>query len=330
MSFLRPEMAFLLLLVPLLGWALLRLERWRLLRLDALIGPRREVLVPGLSAGQRVWRRRLFLAAYVAAIVAMMQPAPGLDDGAELAGGDLVFCLDVSRSMLARDPEPSRIEKLRQEVTEAVADLRGERLALIAYAGEAVLQAPLTTDVASFLEVLAATDPLAVEVGGTNPASALDSARDLLERAGSGPSLVVLLSDGGDDGGGVEAARRLEALGHRVHVVGIGSARGGRIPLIGETGNVVGYLLDEQGQEIVSAIDRPSLTAIAAAGGGDFLDLGGASLADFLGERRASDSASGSELRAAGLLGRNFFQWPLLISFLSFLGAIALGERRGA
>ena len=298
MSLLRPDALPLLLLAPLAAFGLWALDRARARRLALAVGPR---ALADLSAGRRRLRRALFVTAFLLALLAMLEPAWGAASGFDQRGIDIVVCLDVSRSMLARDVAPSRLARARLEIRALAGRAAGDRLGLVVFAGDARLAVPLTRDLDSLAELVGLADPLSVERGGSDLGAALTTALGALAgRTG----VVLLLTDGEDlEGRGLRAAQTCRERGIAVHCVGFGSARGAKIPIEGA------FLKDRSGAEVVSAMDPARLRRIAAATGGDFVDT--PSLVELYEERvlpLARESVAGGERRER----ENRFQWPLL------------------
>jgi Ca-activated chloride channel homolog len=251
-------------------WAALR-RRGRIARLltDRFV----DRLAPGTSIARPLVQTFLQTAGLALFAVALAQPECG--SHAELVkrtGIDVVVALDASKSMLARDVEPSRIERARVELITLLDQLKGDRVGLVVFAGSAFIQSPLTTDYEAAKLFLRAVDPLEMPQGGTDIGGALDLSRELLENGGEGTRdrVVVLLSDGEDFGGDVdEAMAGLKAAGIRVYAVGIGSEAGEPIPLLDKSGAVAGYKKDEHGNTVLTRLDRGGLARIAEATGGE-------------------------------------------------------------
>jgi len=226
--------------------------------------------------------------------------------------------------MLAQDQAPSRLDAAKREIRELAERARGDRLALVLFAGEARLAVPLTADVGTFAEISSQADTLSVARGGTDLGVALEAAaRALRGRSGDGAA-VVLLTDGEDAGGrGLRAAAAFRERGVAVHCVGFGTARGAKIAVDGSA-----FLRDREGREVVSAMDEPSLRRIAEATGGTFTTS--ADNAHALAALRDGPIAALSRTAYAadesfGLTPR--FQLPLLLAFLLWMLHLWLAPR---
>lgn len=328
-NLLWPQGLPLLLLAPLAGLLLWACDRARARSLARTIGPRTAALAGDLGTGRRRMKRLLFAAALLLALGAFLQPSWGEAPPRHAPGGiDIVVCLDVSRSMLARDVAPSRLARARRGIRSLAERAAGERMALVLFAGEARVEVPLTSDLASLAEMAERADPLSIERGGTDLGAALTAAIDALEGRRGEYAAILLLTDGEDhEGRGLRAARACADRRITVHCIGFGSPLGGKIPVEGEAGET--FLRDASGAEVVSAMDPAALRRIAAAAGGEFLEEEAEPRAlSGLYENRilpmARERVEASERRER----ESRFQWALLPAFLLWMVESCLGERR--
>jgi len=322
----RAELWPLLLFAPAAWLLLVACERRRARRLERVAGSRGRALADGLRGGEGALRRALLSAGLLLALVAALAPRIG-ESGRELEPrrADLLVCLDVSRSMLATDVAPSRLEAAKRAIAALAERARGDRLGLVLFAGAAELAVPLTQDLDSFAELAEFAEPSRIARGGTDLGAALDAARAALEGARADHAAVLLISDGEDhEGRGLRAARELARRGFAVHCAGVGSPLGSKIAV--EGGGA--FLRDRAGREVVSALDAAGLEAIAAAAGGESIDLGrgAAALVDHY-ERhvRPTAFAAAESGRRGGREPR--FQWPLLAAFLLWTLGLAFTDR---
>ena len=298
----------LLLLLPFVALAVALLERRRRQRLAEIVGPRASVLVQPRRRGVVVFSFGTLLA-----LLAVLQPLWGQDtaDGANRRA-DIVICLDVSRSMLARDLAPDRLTFAHDQIRKLLNQCGDDRLALVVFAGEARLLVPLTRDHTSFERLLQDAGPLAVRRGGSDLGAAIRAARNALPGHGA----IVLLTDGEDH----EGAAAREAQGDvPVHCIGIGSDRGAKIPVEG------GFLKDRSGNEVVTRMDPDTLQGIADAGGGVFARN------DALMDIYRDSIRPDAHVTIAGQSRReraNRFQWPLIAAFFVLVWDFGRGERR--
>jgi Ca-activated chloride channel family protein len=328
-SLLRPETLPILLLVPLVALLLWAFERARRRRLGRVVGPRAPVLAAGLGRGRRGVRAALFSLALLLALLAVLQPAWGESTReVDQRGVDILVCLDVSRSMLARDLIPSRLERARREIRELAGRSVGDRLGLVIFAGEARLLVPLTRDRESLKEMVGLAGPLGVRRGGTDLGAALETALGALDDRTGIHEVVLLLTDGEDLAErGLRVAESLRERGIRLHCVGLGSSLGAKIPIEGERGEA--FLRDRTGTEVVSAMSPETLGRIAEATGGEFVDAHSRTraLVDLY-ERRILPMARKAFEIEERRERENRFQWPLLAAFLFFVLELCVSDRR--
>jgi len=236
-------------------------------RLLAALAPGANPVLPSLQSGFYTLALMLFG-------FALAQPQCG--SHSELTrrrGIDVVVALDASKSMYARDVQPSRLERAKLELTTLLDGLKGDRVAIIAFAGDAFIQCPLTSDYEAAKMFLRAVDPETMPQGGTDIGNALALAREVFDNAdrGSKDKVVILLSDGEDLTGDIsDGLKKLDEIGARVLAVGIGSEAGEPIPVLNSRKELVGYKKDENGSTILTKLDRAGLMRIAEESGGQF------------------------------------------------------------
>lgn len=339
MSFATPSYLYLLLVVPLLGMLVVLEERRREQRLAAL-GEQR--LLRRLSLGNSRRRRRLPRALGIAGVAFLIVglAGPRYGERTELLphrGLDVVFAIDVSASMRARDVRPDRLSRTKAELSLLLDKLRQNRVGLVAFAGTAFVQCPLTTDLEAARLFLHSLDPAAVPQGGTDLAAGLLTARNLFEAEAEGDPaareagrLLVVVTDGEDHIGGVnDAATALRDAGVEVIILGVGGTAGEPIPELDGAGNVVSYKRDRQGDTVMTRLSWPVVEELARASGGAAVEVMGT--ADF--------GAGVIEARLAQLSRRDFearvkrveidrASIPLALAFLFLLGGLLLSEGR--
>jgi Ca-activated chloride channel family protein len=276
--FLVPECAWLFLLLPLAAWLDRGARRRRAHALREAFAERAERVAPA-PRGERALRGAGH-AAVALAITAAMQPTWGPPERESTPRGtDVVICLDVSRSMLARDLEPSRLAAAQRAIAALCAEATADRCALILFAGEALLRAPLTADLEAIAELAREAHPTDVLRGGTDLGAALALAQQTLDAARDSARAVIVLSDGEDpSGAGRAAARSLAERGIAVHALGLGSERGSKIAI--GSGAEQSFLRDAQGRDVITRLDPRGLQALAEAGDGSYAngDADGAAL----------------------------------------------------
>ncbi len=232
-------------------------------------------LTASFSPGRRMVKRGLFLAALACIFVALARPQWGFHwvDQKE-RGIDLIFAIDTSKSMLTQDVNPDRLTRAKMAITDFVRKLDGDRVGLIAFAGEGFLQAPLTLDYDAFQDSLDSIDVNTIPRGGTNIASAIQEAQAAFANNTQNKKILILVTDGEDlDAQGIDAAKAAAKDGLVVYTVGVGTAAGGVIPVA--NGNGTDFVKDPAtGEFVKSHLDENTLTQIADATGGMYQPLG--------------------------------------------------------
>jgi len=244
-----------------------------------------------------------------------------------LYGQDTLFILDCSRSMLASDLAPSRLQRTKLALRDYVQHRGRGRVGLVACAGQAFLQCPLTYDYAAFQDALAAVDDQAIPVPGTDLGRALDEASRALAKSRP-PRLCVLLTDGEDlERGGIRAAQTLAKQGLIVFTIGVGTAAGAEIQFTNEHGQRE-TLRDRHGEVVRSRLDEATLRAIAQATGGAYFPLGplGEGLARV--QLALADLQAGPASAPARKLGVDRFHWPVAGVLALLILESLIGTRR--
>lgn len=242
-----------------------------------------ERLTASVDRGGRLTRTALVLAAVVLLVTALARPQFGdRVDTVRREGQDVVVALDLSASMVAEDVAPSRLAAARLAVGRLIERLDGDRIGLVAFAGEAFVQSPLTLDYAAATLFLNAMEPDLIPVPGTDLGQALEVALEGFGEAGERGRQVVIITDGEDHEGAVDAAvERAVDEGVRVYTVGMGSTEGVPIPSFDETGAPNGFLRDEEGGVVTTRLDDVTLQRVADRTGGAYYHAAAGSGAAF-------------------------------------------------
>ncbi len=286
-----------------------------------------EQLTPTYSRKRRVWKIVLSLAAILFMILALARPQLGTAlEEVKRKGVDVIVAIDVSESMNAQDIAPSRLDKARHEVSTLIDKLQGDRIGLIAFAGEAFVQCPLTLDYGAakiFLEVLG---PNLIPTPGTDVAKAIQMAMKSFESTERQHKVLVLITDGEHHGEDVmPAAEEAEREGLVIYTVGIGSAQGVPIPVEQQGG---GFKKSNSGDVVVTKLDELTLEKIALQTGGKYYRAS-SSEAEL---DRIYDDISGMEKKELASLKfsqyEERFQYVLAIAFVLLLIELLLSERR--
>lgn len=207
--------------------------------------------------------------ALVLLVIAVARPRYGTKKETMLTKGvEVVVALDISNSMMAEDITPSRLDKAKRLISRMMTQASGNKFALIVYAGDAFVQMPITDDQVSANMFLNQITPSLIKRQGTNVGEAIDLAcRSFSDNEKIGKAIVVITDGENHEGGAEEAARRASELGIKVYVMGIGTAKGGRIPA-GKSGE---FLRDREGNIVVTKLNEAMAQSIAAAGNGTYI-----------------------------------------------------------
>ncbi len=287
-------------------------------------------LTASFSPGRRLVKRALFLAAIAFVFVALARPQWGYHwEEQKQRGIDILFAIDTSKSMLTQDVTPDRLTRAKLAITDLVRKLDGDRVGLIAFAGDAFLQAPLTLDYNAFGESLDAVDTGTIPRGGTDISSAIREAQVALGPETRNRKILILLTDGEDlEAKGIDAARAAAKEGLVIYTIGVGSPSGGLIPITNPNGGT-DFLKDASGQFVKSHLDESTLRQIAQVTGGLYEPLGqqGQGLQAIYDQALASLPKQDVSSRTQKVYQERF-QGPLALGLACLLASMLIGTRR--
>lgn len=285
-------------------------------------------LTVGLSPTRRKIRFTLVIAAVALLIVAMARPQYGYDkEEVQQRGLDIVVAVDTSKSMLATDIAPNRLARAKMAALELMQRATTDRLGLVAFAGDAFLECPLTIDNTAFQQSVQALNVNTISEGGTAIREAIDSALPAFKEKDHYKALVLLTDGEDNDEGALEAAQNAAKDGLKIFTVGIGSTEGTLVRVTDANGNS-DYIRDEKGQVVKSHLNEQLLQDIAKATGGFYLPLRGANTMDLLYD---NGLAPLPKSEGAGKVIRRYheqYHWPLIAAMLLLLAEMFFPERR--
>ncbi len=323
---------YFLLLIPLLLIFFYFVFRWKkqaMQRFGSLL--LLQQLTPALSKKRQIWKIVLLSGALLFLILALARPQLGTKlEEVKREGVDIMVAIDVSESMNAQDIKPSRIAKARHEVASLMEKLEGDRIGIIAFAGEAFVQCPLTLDYGAakiFLDVL---EPGLIPTPGTNLVAAIQTAMTSFETAERKHKVLVLITDGEDTGGDdvMKMVENAEREGVVIYPVGLGSPQGVPIPLVDERGVQVGFKKSRDGEVVVTKLDELTLEKIALQTGGKYYRASSAETE----LERIYEAISGMDKKELASLKfsqyEERFQYLLGLALLLLIGETLLSERR--
>jgi Ca-activated chloride channel homolog len=333
MSFGASQWLWGLLLIPLLIALFIRSEQRGLKRLQEFVSTR---LLPQLAGTvnrpRRILRFALQLLGLALAIISLAQPRWGYTfEDVKRKGLDLLIAVDTSRSMLSNDVQPNRLDRVKLAIQDLIGQLQGDRVGLIAFAGRAFLQAPLTIDYDAVVEGLNDLDTKTIPEGGTNISSAITLATQSFGKSAMGNRALVIFTDGEElSGDAVKTAKEAADAGVRIFTVGVGTPQGSLIPVTGDDGQT-SFVKDSSGQVVKSKLDDKRLREIAQATGGFYLHLenGPRSMQQIQNEGLAKMQAAEMDVRLSRRPIERY-EWPLGGALIALALSILVPERKRA
>ncbi len=331
MTFGAPQWFLGLLLIPVFAALFLWAERRGAKRLQEFASAR---LLPQLAGTvnhfRRVLRFGLLLLGFALAIVSLAQPRWGYTfQDVQRKGLDLLLAVDTSRSMLSNDVQPNRLERVKLATQDLINELQGDRVGLIAFAGRAFVQAPLTIDYDAVTESINDLDTKTIPEGGTNIAQAIARAVEIFGKSATGNRALIIFTDGEElSGDAVKSAKDAAEAGVRIFTVGVGTSEGSLIPVTGDDGGTA-FVKDPSGRVVKSKLDEKRLREIAGATEGSYLHLenGPRSMKQIYEEGLAKMQAANIDVRLSRRPIERY-EWPLGAAILALAMSILIGERK--
>ena len=330
MSFGAPQWFWALAVLPLLIGLYLRGERRSAWQLREFVSPR---LLPQLAGNvdrlRRAIRFGFVLLSLTLAITALAKPRWGyIYEDVKRRGLDLLFAIDTSRSMLSNDVAPNRLERVKLAAQDLITELQGDRAGLIAFAGRAFLQAPLTIDYDAAVESINDLDTKTIPEGGTNISEAIALAVQTFGKSAMGNRALIIFTDGEElSGDAVKEAKKAEEAGVKIFTIGVGTIQGSLIPLEQEGG----FVKDAKGEVHKSKLDENRLREIAQATRGMYLHLESGPQT-----MRQLYEEGLSKLKAAEIDARlssrpiERYEWPLGGAIAVLIASLFLNDRKKA
>ncbi|MDP8218054.1 MAG: VWA domain-containing protein [Candidatus Theseobacter exili] len=333
MRFYSPTLLNILWLIPVFILVYVRSNK---LRRRKLYNFGENILVDDLSASHSETKYRLRkilqFGIFSMLVLALARPQIGAKmEKIKQTGVDVVVAIDTSRSMLAEDFKPNRLQKAKRSLISFIKLLQGNRIGLVAFAGDAFELCPLTLDHASLRMYLDILDDQLIPLQGTALGDAVETGMKMLKTGPKKASKVIfVLTDGEDHGTNpIEAAKKAAGENIKIYTVGIGSRKGEPIPIRDENGKMKGYKKDIEGAVVLSKLDEKTLAEMANVSGGKYYHA----TADEMELDRIAAEIQGLE---KGDLEEKFlmhyeerFIIPLSIAVIAFIILILLGDRKG-
>ncbi|KAA3617812.1 MAG: VWA domain-containing protein [Calditrichaeota bacterium] len=229
-------------------------------------------MMPGYKNSRRIWKAALIHLAFISLVLAISGPQIGTAmEDVKREGIDIIVALDVSLSMQAEDIAPNRLEKAKYEVNKLIDILEGDRIGLVAFAGMAHVQAPLTLDYSAARLFLRLMETNLIPQPGTAIGDAIRTAQKAFNQKERKHKVLILITDGEDhESDPLKAAEEAAQEGIIIYTIGLGSPQGVPIPLINKYGNKEGFKKDRKGNVVTTKLDATTLQQIAYATEGKY------------------------------------------------------------
>lgn len=287
-------------------------------------------LTQTVSKRGRAVKSLLLIAAMSLLLLALARPQVGTKlEEIKRSGIDMVVAIDLSESMLAEDIKPNRLDKAKHELAAIIDKLEGDRIAIVAFAGEAFIQCPLTLDYGAAKMFLNNLDVNTISRPGTAITKAIETSVKAFDAKERKYKVLLLITDGEDhEGDPLEAAKKADDEGIKVFTVGIGRTSGEPIPERNASGVSLGYKKDRSGQVITTRLDEATLEKIALTTGGKYF--------------HATPSESEldkiyneiDKMEKKDLVAKKFasyedrFQYPLALALILLFAELLISERK--
>ena len=288
-------------------------------------------LAPEKSSFKPALKLGVLLLALTCIIIALVNPKMGTKmETVKRQGIDIVFAVDISKSMLAEDVAPNRLEKTKQIVSQIINQLGNDRVGIVGYAGSAYPVLPMTTDYSIAKMYLQSMNTNMVSSQGTAFNDAIQLAVDYFDVKDTS-KLIVLISDGEDHGDGVDdAVEMAKEKGVRIITIGVGTEKGGPIPLRDDKGTIASYKKDQEGQTVITKLYPEVLKKIADNTKSKYIV--GTTTKDVVEEvKKSLDKIEKSEFESQQIADfESQYQWFLALGFLLLLVDVFLLEKKTA
>ncbi len=323
---------WLLFIIPVIIVFFVILQLWKLHAQNKFTNKRLlKKLSPNRSLFKPILKLVVLCLAFASLTIALVNPKVGTKlETVKREGVDIVFAVDVSKSMLAEDIAPSRIEKSKQLVTQIINNLASDRVGIIAYAGKAFPQLPITTDYAAAKMFLQSMNTDMLSSQGTAIDEAIKLAKTYYDDEDQTNRVLIIISDG-EDHNNIASAIAEEASdeGIKIFTIGVGSAKGAPIP-IKRNGIILNYKKDSSGETVITKLNEEVLIKIAEEANGQYIN--GKSTSDVVETiREILNKMDKKEFEAKQFAEyKDQFQWFLALGIFFLCIDIFLLERKTA
>lgn len=286
-------------------------------------------LSPEKSTFKLILKLILVLSALTCLIIGLVNPKIGTKmETVKREGIDIIFALDVSKSMLAEDVAPSRLEKSKQLISQIINQLGSDRIGIIAYSGNAFPVLPITTDYGVAKMFLQTMNPGMISAQGTSIDQAINLATTYIDKKDKTNKLLIIITDGEDHSDNTQqAAEEAKKVGLKIMTIGVGTEKGGTIPLK-RNGIVESFQRDQNGEVVITKRNEEVLKTIAKSSGGGYVD-GNSTKAVLDYVKNALDNIQKTEFESTQMSAfKSQFQWFLGFGFFFLLLDVFLLEKK--
>ncbi len=230
-------------------------------------------LTPKYSIFRVKIKQTLIILTFIFLIIGIANPQIGTKmEEVKREGVDLIIAIDLSNSMLAEDIKPNRLERAKQAISKLIDQLKGDRIGLIVFAGEAYVQLPITTDYSAAKLFLSTITTNIIPTQGTEIAKAIDLSIQSFDMENGQNKAIIIITDGENhDENAIESTKKASNLGVFVHTLGMGLSQGGPIPIYNKYGTRIDFRKDQDGNTVISKLNEDLLKKIAHTGNGTYI-----------------------------------------------------------
>jgi Ca-activated chloride channel family protein len=321
---------YFLIVIPIMAMLFLYIQFWKRKKqrefgdLDLI-----KKLSPEKSVFKPVMKVILVLFGLVFLIIGLVNPKIGTKmETVKREGIDIIFAIDVSKSMLAEDVVPSRLEKSKQLVSQIINNLGNDRIGIIAYSGSAFPILPITTDYSVSKMFLQSMNPGMISAQGTSIDQAINLAVTFVDKKDKTNKLLIIITDGEDHSDSAQdAAEEAKKVGLKIMTIGVGTEKGGTIPLK-RNGIVESFQRDQEGEVVITKRNADVLKTIAKSANGGYVD-GNSTKAVLDYVKNALDNIQKTEFESTQMADfKSQFQWFLGFGFFLLFLDVFLFERK--
>lgn len=316
MTFVNPEYFLLIwLVIPLAFIFITGIRKRNKIILSFVSKENIAAVLPGYSAKRRIFKAFLGILIFLFLLIAAAGPQYGhIWQEYEAKGIEIILAVDCSRSMLAPDIQPTRLDRAKREIVDLLSMLEGDKVGLVAFSGSAFLQCPLTLDYSGYSIFLNALSPDYIPVGGSDFEAAIKTSLESFDKNSNSEKAIIFITDGeATSGDTMKAVKEAKDKGIKIFCIGVGGETAAPMP---EKGG--GFKKDASGNMVLSRLDEDVLKKISAETGGTYVrSVAGDMDLDILYKKEIRGSMDQSIMRSGKRkILENRFQWPLLISVI--------------